>query len=108
MTTEERLLITGVIRAEIAKHQTAFERAQQSFAYGSRSAEKTMERHTILETALESYMNSLDGKSELLRQSVAISEAIARYEAHIEKFGERSLQVRQVIGEIKSILRGGD
>ena len=43
-----------------------------------------MERHTILETALESYMNSLDGKSELLRQSVAISEAIARYEAHIE------------------------
>ena len=107
MTDREKLEEKEIIEREIEKHQRAYDRAQEYYAIGSSNAGRTMDRHTTIIHALESYLSNRDGKSAILEQNIAITEAIARIDAHIEKFGERSLQVRQVIGEIKSILRGG-
>lgn len=107
MTDREKLQESRILEREIEKHQKAYERAQDYYACGCASAGRTMDRHTTIIHALESYLSNRDGKSAILEQNIAIAEVMQRADEHIERFGERSLPVRKVIGEIKRILRGG-
>ena len=96
-----------IIRDEIESHRQKYENAQARYAYGSRSAERTMNKHSTLERALENYLESMDGRRASLEKLIAIDEAMKRAETQIERMGEKSLPVRAVIAEIRRIVNGG-
>lgn len=95
-----------IIQAEIDRCRRKYENAQVYYAYGSRSAERTMEKYATLEKALESYFAARDIQSELRDKLLEIGEAMKRAEKQIELYGEKSLPVRQVIAEVKRIVYG--
>lgn len=107
MTDKERT--KQIIRDEIDSHRRKYENAQVRYAYGSRSAERTMDKHSTLERALESYLDSMDGRDARLEKLIAIDEAMRDAEKQIELYGEKSLSVRAVIARIRRIVNdGGD
>ena len=95
-----------IIQAEIDRCRRKYENAQVYYAYGSRSAERTMEKYATLEKALESYFAARDIQSELRDKLLEIGEAMKRAEKQIELYGEKSLPVRQAIAEVKRIVYG--
>lgn len=97
-----------IIRDEIESHRQKYENAQVRYAFGSRSAERTMDKHSTLERALEIYLESMDGRDARLEQLIAIDEAMKDAEKQIELYGEKSLSVRSVIARIRRIVNGGD
>lgn len=103
----ERQKEIAIIRDEMSSHRQKYENAQVRYAYGSRSAERTMDKHSILERALENYLNSMDGRDSRLEQLIAIDEAMKDAEKQIELYGEKSLSVRAVIARIRRIANGG-
>ena len=103
----ERERTKQIIRDEIESHRQKYENAQVRYAYGSRSAERTMDKHNTLERALESYLDSMDGLQASLEKLIDIDEAMKRAEVQIERMGEKSLSVRAVIAEIRRIVNGG-
>ena len=107
MVMSDRERTKQIIRDEIESHRQKYETAQVRYAYGSHSAERTMDKHSTLERALESYLESMDGRDSRLEQLIAIEEAMKRAEKHIELYGEKSLSVRGVIAEIRRIVNGG-
>ena len=106
MTDRERT--EQIIRDEINSHRQKYENAQVRYAFGSRSAERTMDKHSTLERALESYLDSMDGRDSRLEKLIAIDEAMKDAEKQIELYGEKSLSVRAVIARIRRIVNGGD
>ena len=106
MAMSDREWTKQIIRDEIESHRQKYENAQVRYSYGSRSAERTMDKHSTLERALESYLDSMDGRDSRLEQLIAIEEAMKRAEKHIELYGEKSLSVRGVIAEIRRIVNG--
>ena len=97
-----------IIRDEIESHRQKYENAQVRYAFGSRSAERTMDKHSTLERALEGYLNSMDGRDARLEQLIAIDDAMRDAEKQIELYGEKSLSVRAVIARIRRIVNGGE
>lgn len=79
---------------------------EDAYAYGSRSAERTMEKYATLQKALESYFDARDIQSELRDKLLEIGEAMKRAEKQMELYGEKSLPVRQVIADVKRIVYG--
>ncbi len=109
MLPKERERTEQIIRDEIESHRQKYENAQVRYAYGSRSAERTMDKHSTLERALESYLDSMDGRDSRLEKLIAIDEAMRDAEKQIELYGEKSLSVRAVIARIRRIVNdGGD
>lgn len=108
MLTKERERTEQIIRDEINSHRQKYENAQVRYAFGSRSAERTMDKHSTLERALESYLDSMDGRDSRLEKLIAIDEAMKDAEKQIELYGEKSLSVRAVIARIRRIVNGGD
>ena len=106
MTDRERT--EQIIRDEIDSHRQKYENAQVRYAYGSRSAERTMDKHSTLERALESYLNSMDGRDSRLEKLIAIDEAMKDAEKQIELYGEKSLSVRAIIARIRRIVNGDE
>lgn len=107
MAMSDREREKQIIRDEIESHRQKYENAQVRYAYGSRSAEQTMNKHSILERALDRYLDSMDGRQASLEKMIAIDEAMKRAEVQIERMGEKSLSVRAVIAEIRRIVNGG-
>lgn len=95
-----------IIQAEIDRCRRKYENAQVYYAYGSRSAERTMEKYATLQNALESYFDARDIQSELRDKLLEIGEAMKRAEKQMELYGEKSLPVRQVIADVKRIVYG--
>lgn len=96
-----------IIQTEIERCRQKYENAQVYYAYGSRSAERTMEKYATLQEALESYFDARDIQSELRDKLLEIGEAMKRAEKQMELYGEKSLSVRQIIAEVKRIINGG-
>ena len=96
-----------IIRAEIDRCRQKHENAQIYYAYGSRSAGRTMDKYSTLATALEFYLENKDGSDERMDRLLKIGEALRRAEKQIELYGEKSLSVRQVIAEVNKIAGGG-
>ena len=107
MTMSNRERKKQIIRDEIKAHQQKFENAHVRYAYGSRSAEHTMYKHSTLKRALEDYLDSVDERNDNMEKLIAINEAMKRAEKHIELYGEKSLSLRSVIAEIRRIVNGG-
>lgn len=95
-----------IIQAEIDRCRRKYENSKAYYAYGSRSAERTMEKYATLEKALESYFDARDIQSELRDKLLEIGDTMNRAEQQIELHGEKSLPVRQVIAEVKRIVSG--
>ena len=108
MSRSEREHTKQIIRDEIESHRQKYDNAQLRYAYGSRSAERTMDKHQTLEHALEAYLNSMDGRDSRMEKLIAIDEAIRNAEKQIELYGEKSLSVRVVIARIRRIVNGGE
>ena len=108
MSRHDRERTEQIIRDEIDSHRQKYENAQVRYAYGSRSAERTMDKHSTLERALESYLSSMDGRDSRLEKLIAIEEAMKDAEKQIELYGEKSLSVRAVIARIRRIVNGGE
>ena len=108
MAMSDRERTKQIIRDEIESHRQKYENAQVRYAYGSRSAERTMDKHSTLERALESYLDSMDIRDYRLGKLIAIDEAMKRTEKQIELYGEKSLSVRGVIAEIRRIVNGNE
>ena len=108
MSRHDRERTEQIIRDEIDSHRQKYENAQVRYAYGSRSAERTMDKHSTLERALESYLSSMDDRDSRLEKLIAIEEAMKDAEKQIELYGEKSLSVRAVIARIRRIVNGGE
>lgn len=107
MSPKERERQEKIIGAEIERCRKQFQAAQDRFAYGSASAEKTMDKYSLLERVLEHYLNTMDSRESSFEKLIEISEAIKRAETQIERMGEKSLNVRMVLAEFKRIVDGG-
>ena len=76
-----------IIQAEIDRCRRKYENAQVYYAYGSRSAERTMEKYATLQKALESYFDARDIQSELRDKLLEIGEVdLCQY------FGQKKLK----------------
>jgi len=106
MSPNERERQERIISAEIESYRKKYQSAQDRFAYGSASAERTMDKYSLLERALEHYLNTMDSRESSLQKLIEVSEAIRRAEMQIERMGEKSLTVHMVLAEIKRIVNG--
>ena len=104
MSPNERERQVKIINAEIESYRRKYQSAQDRFAYGSTSAERTMDKYSLLEQALEHYLNTMDSRESSLQKLIDVSEAIKRAETQIERMGEKSLSVRMVLAEIKRLI----
>ena len=104
MTLKERERQVKIINAEIESYRKKYQSAQDRFAYGSASAERTMDKYSLLERALEHYLDTMDSRESSLQKLIDVSEAIKRAETQIERMGEKSLSVRMVLAEIKRLI----
>lgn len=103
----ERERLDKYILDEIAAHRAKYENAQVRYGYGSKSAERTMEKHDVLACALTSYLESKDGKASCYEKLFAVEDTIKRAEKQIELYGATSMPVRALIGDVKRIIYGG-
>ena len=106
MAMSERDRKRKIILDEIERYKKKQAKAQVYYAYGSRSAEHTMEKYAILEQALEASIDAQETQSELRQKLLDVGEAMKRAEKQIDLYGEKSLSVRQVIWEVKRLVYG--
>lgn len=98
--------VEKIVLAEIDRCRRRYESAQVYYAYGSRSARRTMDKYSALEKALEFYLENRAASDARMEKLLQIGEAMNRAEQQIELHGEKSLPARRIIEEVRRIIEG--